>query len=107
MSGLILGILGPIVIGPLTFALMQGIKTVNGAVDTMPPMMKRITVAAIALVLTALAKVTGAPITCDLAGDTNCLTLLDNEAVKALVASVVAFALHWLKNMAKQAKSDG
>lgn len=101
MSGLLLTLLGPVVIGPLTFLAMQALKSVNVGIDALPPLAKRVTVAAIAVALTLVANVTGAPIHCDANADTNCLALLDQDAVKAIVAALVAFALHALKNVKK------
>ena len=101
MSGLLLSLLGPVVIGPLTFAAMQAIKGLNATVDALPPLAKRVAVAVIATVLTLIASVTGAPIHCDVNSDVNCLALLDQDAVKAIVAAGVAFALHGLKKIKK------
>jgi hypothetical protein len=101
MSGLLLTLLGPVVIGPLTFALMQGIKAVNVTVDALPPIAKRVAVVAIAVFLTFLASALQLDIACDVNSGANCLAALDQDTVKAIVSAVVAFALHWLKNLKK------
>ena len=101
MTGLLLNLLGPLVIGPLTFLAMQGIKGTNAAVDALPPLAKRFAVAAIAVVLTLLANLTGVEVACNVEAGVNCLEALDKDAVKGVVAAGVAFALHALKNVKK------
>lgn len=101
MSGLLLTLLGPVVIGPLTFALMQGIKTLNVTVDALPPVAKRVAVVAIAVFLTFLAGALKLDIACDVNAGINCLEVLDNDAVKSIVSAAVAFGLHYLKNLKK------
>lgn len=102
MSGVLLSVLGPVVIGPLTFLAMQALKTTNAAIDALPPMAKRFAVAGIAIVLTLVANATGVQIACDVNAGVNCLELLDKDAVKAFVAALVAFAIHALKNVKKE-----
>ena len=102
MSNLLLSLLGPVVIGPLTFLLMQALKATTTLVDGLPPLAKRLVVAGIAMVVTLIASLTGAPIHCDVASGVNCLTLLDHDSVKAVVAAVVAYALHALKGAVKK-----
>ena len=102
MSSLLLSLLGPVVIGPLTFLVMQALKHSTTVVDALPPIAKRMVVAGIAVVITLIASLTGVPIHCDVASDVNCLTLLDHDTVKAVVAAAVAFLLHALKNAGKK-----
>ena len=102
MSTLLLSLLGPVVIGPLTFLLMQGLKAGTTLVDGLPPLAKRLVVAGIAMVITLVASLTGVPIHCDVQADVNCLTMLDHDTVKAVVAAGVAFLLHALKGAVKK-----
>lgn len=97
MSKMLLSLLGPVLIGPLTFLVMQWLKRLNDTIDTLPSSAKRITVVAVAAILTLVANVTGIDLHCDATADTSCLALLDQDTVKALVASAVAFGLHALK----------
>jgi hypothetical protein len=101
MTGLLLNLLGPLVIGPLTFLAMQGIKGLNVTIDALPAVAKRIAVAVIAVGLTLLADVTGVDVACDVEAGVNCLTTLDKDALKGIIAAIVAFALHALKNVKK------
>lgn len=102
MSSLLLSLLGPVVIGPLTFLVMQVLKNSNTVVEGLPPLVKRMVVAGIAVAMTLIASFTGVPIHCDVASEVNCLTLLDHDTVKAVVAAAVAFLLHALKNSVKK-----
>lgn len=101
MSGLLLSVLGPVVIGPLTFLIMQQLKHVSAAVEKLPVTAKRFAVAGIAGVLTLISSVTGVAVPCDVSADVNCLPLLDKDVVKALVSAAVAFGIHALKKSAK------
>lgn len=101
MTGLALTLLTPIIVGPLTFLAMQGLKATNALVDAQSPTVKRFLVALIAASLTSVAAVLGVNIECDAEAATSCLATLDKESVKALVAAIVAFAVHALKNVKK------
>jgi hypothetical protein len=54
------------------------------------------------MVITLIASLTGVPIHCDVQADVNCLTMLDHDTVKAVVAAGVAFLLHALKGAVKK-----
>lgn len=100
MKLLALSLLLPAIVGPVTFVVMQWLKKVSAWVDAQSPLVKRSAVALIAFALTFLAKVTGVDIPCE--ADTNCLSVLDQDTVKAVVGTALAFGLHSLKNAAKK-----
>lgn len=102
MTGLVLSLATPFLVGPLTFLAMQGIKTVNVFVDMQSPWLKRTLVAAIAFAVTMAAKVTGVEVACSADATTNCLELLSRDDVKVMVAALVAYALHFLKTLQKK-----
>jgi hypothetical protein len=102
MTGLVLSLATPFLVGPLTFLAMQGIKTANVFVDMQSPWLKRILVAAIAFAVTMAAKVTGVEVACSADATTSCLELLSRDDVKAMVAALVAYALHFLKTLQKK-----
>lgn len=101
MTGLALTLLTPIIVGPLTFLAMQGLKSTNAMIDTLPPTAKRFLVALIAAALTSIGAALGINIECDPEAATSCLATLDKEAVKTIVAAIVAYAVHALKNIKK------
>jgi len=94
MNNLILSAAIPLIIGPLTFVVMQGLKALSLTVDKLPLIAKRFAVAAIAILLTLAANAAGVDIACDPNGVDNCLTSLDKEAVKAILAAAIAYLLH-------------
>jgi hypothetical protein len=100
MKSLALSLALPLLVGPLTFAVMQGLKRVSAWVDAQSAFVKRLAVAGIALVLTLLSTLTGVTIPCE--AEVNCLAVLDHDTVKALVGAVVALAMHRLKVLSKQ-----
>ena len=102
MTGLVLSLATPFLVGPLTFLAMQGIKAANAFVDIQSPWLKRVLVAAIAFGITLLSKVTGVEVACAADAATSCLDLLGRDEVKAMVAALVAYALHFLKNLQKK-----
>lgn len=97
MKSLALSLLAPVLVGPVTFLLMQYLKKASGWVETQPSTVKRLLVAVIAFVLTFLAHLTGVTLPCDVNSGINCLATLDNDAVKALVASALAYLIHGTK----------
>lgn len=99
MKTLALSLLLPVIVGPLTFVTMQSIKRLSAFVDAQSPTVKRFAVAAIAFALTLVGKLTGVDVPCT--PDENCLALLDQDTVKAVVGAVLAYALHGIKNAAK------
>jgi hypothetical protein len=101
MNKLLLSATLPLFLGPITFVLMQGIKALSKTVDALPITAKRFAVAAIAVLLTVVAQVTGVDVSCDPNGVENCLNTLDAGAVKGIVAAAIAYALH----LAKQKKA--
>lgn len=101
MTGLALTLLTPIIVGPLTFLAMQGLKATNALIDAQSPFVKRLLVAVIASALTAISAATGINVACDVQSGANCLAELDKETVKAIVAAIVAYAVHFLKNVKK------
>lgn len=97
LSGLALSLALPVFIGPLTFVVMQGLKSLSAIVDNLPPTAKRFIVALIAVLLTLLGNFAGVDLRCDPEAGTNCLELLDKDAVKAVLSAAIAFAFHWAK----------
>jgi len=97
MNKLLLSAVLPLVIGPITFVVMQGIKALSVTVDALPAVAKRFAVAAIAVVLTVAANLSGVDVTCDPDATTNCLSTLDTNAVKGIVAAGIAYLIHLAK----------
>ena len=103
MKNMVLSLLVPVIVGPLTFAAMQALKVASATVDKLPPIAKRFAVAVIAVVLTVVGRVTGVDVTCDPESAENCLALLERDEVKAIIGASLAFALHWVKKLPKDA----
>lgn len=103
MKNMVLSLLVPVIVGPLTFAAMQALKVASATVDKLPPIAKRFAVAVIAVVLTVVGRVTGVDVACDAEASENCLALLGRDEVKAIIGASLAFALHWVKNLPKDA----
>lgn len=99
MKSLALSLLLPLIVGPVTFVVMQTLKRLSAWVDGQSPTVKRFAVALIAFALTLVGKLTGVDIPCD--ADTNCLAVLDHDTIKALVAAGLAVSLHHLKKATK------
>ena len=97
MRTLILQAAIPLLLGPLTFVVMQQLKLLSAAVDTMPTALKRVMVAGIAVFLTVIAKATGVELACDANAAESCLAALDQDAVRAALAAGVAYVLHLAK----------
>ena len=87
----------PLLLGPLTFVVMQQLKILSGVVDTMPAAIKRFMVAGIAVVLTVASKAAGVELACDADAASSCLAALDQDAVRAMLAAGVAYLLHLAK----------
>ena len=103
MQAALLSLAVPLLVGPITFALMQVLKTASDTVDKLSPTTKRFAVAGIAVGLTALGHVTGIAVHCDVAADVNCLPALDNDTVKAIVGAALAYGIHFIKPSADKA----
>lgn len=101
MKNMLLTLLLPVIVGPLSFALMQVLKVASATVDRLPAMVKRFVVALIAVGLTLLGNVTGLNLHCDPEAGTTCLEVLDQDAVKAILGAGLAYGLHWLKRLPK------
>ena len=100
MNKLMLTLAMPVIIGPLTFLVMQGAKAVSATIDALPATAKRIAVLVVASLLTMLGSWAGVDFACDPEAAVSCLATLDKDAVKAAVGAVIAFVLH----LAKQKK---
>lgn len=92
----------PIILGPLTFVVMQLLKQASNAVENLPPMMKRFVVAGIATALTLVGTATGVDLSCNQELSATCLDVLDKDAVRAVLSAGIAFLLHYAKNAAKK-----
>lgn len=97
MSKFLMPILLPVIVGPLTFLVMQGAKAVSATIDALPTTAKRIAVLVVATLLTMLGSWAGVDFNCDPEAAVNCLATLDKDAVKAAVGAAVAFLLHLAK----------
>ncbi len=95
MKSLALSLLVPLLVGPMSFALMQSLKRLSAMVDALSPVAKRFAVATIAVVLTMAGRFAGVEVPCE--QDVNCLPALTQDSLKAIVAAALAFILHWLK----------
>lgn len=100
MSKLLMPILLPVIVGPLTFLVMQGAKAVSATIDKLPATAKRIAVLVIATALTMLGSWAGVDFNCDPDAAVSCLDTLDKDAVKSAVAAILAFVLHLAKKKA-------
>jgi len=100
MNTILLSVAVPMILGPLTFVVMQGLKALSTTVDALPPIAKRFAVAGIAIALTIAANIAGVDVACDPNGVENCLNTLDKEAVKGVLAAAIAYALHLAKKKA-------
>jgi hypothetical protein len=97
MSKLMLPVVMPLIVGPLTFVVMQGLKALSATIDALPPIAKRISVVVVATLLTALGTWAGVDFNCDPNGVVNCLSTVDKDAVKAVMAAAIAFLMHLVK----------
>lgn len=97
MQKLMLPLIIPVIIGPLTFVVMQGLKALSATIDALPPVAKRISVLVVATLLTGLGTWAGVDFNCDPNGAVNCLSTVDKDAVKAVLAAVIAFLMHFVK----------
>lgn len=90
----------PIILGPVVFAAVQGLKMASGWIDSRPAWQKKVLVPAIAILVTAGTSALGGGVSCDASSVniTDCLDQFSPDALKALFGSGVAFLLHWLKN---------
>lgn len=102
MPSFITNALLPIIVAPMTFAVMQLLKGASTRVDALPPVGKRMAVAVIALALTVVGGLTGVNFGCDADAAVNCLSTLDKDAVKAAIAAGLAFLLHFGKQQAEK-----
>lgn len=90
----------PIILGPVVFGLVQGLKAMSGWIDARPAWQKKALVPAIAILVTAGTSLAGQPISCDAAAANvaDCLQQFSPEMLKAILGSGVAFGMHYLKN---------
>jgi hypothetical protein len=100
MSNLVMTIAMPLIVAPLTFVVMQGLKALSATVDALPITAKRIAVLVIATALTMLGRWAGVDFNCDPDAAVSCLDTLDKDAVKSAVAAILAFVLHLAKKKA-------
>lgn len=97
MPSFVINAVLPLVVGPLTFVVMQGLKALSVTVDALPPVAKRFAVMVIAIGLTALGTVSGVDFQCNAEAGVNCLADIDKDAVKAVVGAALAFVMHYAK----------
>lgn len=89
----------PMLLGPLVYLLVRGLKNASTWIDGQNPAIKRTLVVAVAILVTAASNLVGQPITCDTAAANaaDCLNQVTPEILKAILASGTAFLLHYLK----------
>lgn len=88
----------PVLLGPLTFVIVQGAKRVSAWLDATSPLAKRVLVVVVAWLVTWVAHLLGVDVACDAATNpAGCVTALDHDTLKALLAAAIAFVLHALK----------
>jgi hypothetical protein len=97
VSSFLVNAVAPLIVGPLTFVVMQGLKALSTTVDALPSVAKRVAVFVIAVALTAIGAATGVDFNCNAETGVNCLQTLDKDAVKAVVGAALAFVLHYAK----------
>lgn len=83
----------PLIVGPLTYLAVQGIKRASGWMDAQPALMKRTLAVVIAFSLTVLAEQLGVPAPCSVA-DPDCFGRLTPHVIEGFVAALVAMAVH-------------
>lgn len=86
----------PLILGPVTFLVVQIAKRTSDTLDTLGPSTKRIVVAIVAIGLTLLSSALGVASPCD-ASASDCLTSLNGDAVKSLLAALIAYGIHTAK----------
>jgi hypothetical protein len=93
-----LGLLLPLIVGPLAYLLTKLLKDSVTAIDKAPPYVKQAIVVALSFALAGAVKYFGSllPGVCVLGDDPmSCLSALTNpDAMKVLVSALVAFAIH-------------
>lgn len=97
MPSFVMNAILPLIVGPLTFVVMQGLKALSVTVDALPPVAKRIAVMVIAIALTALGAASGVDFQCNVDTGANCLTDINADAVKAVISAALAYAIHFAK----------
>ena len=83
--------LTPLLIGPLTFAVMQGLKQLTPKLDAQSALVQRLVVMVLSVALTVIGAKLGVPVP-DLSGVG--LEGLTSELVSGLIAGGLAFASH-------------
>lgn len=93
----------PMLLGPLVFLLVLLLKRTSSWIDAQNPAIKRVLVVAVAILVTAGANLVGqgSAISCDTnATDAaQCLSQITPDVLKAILASGVAYFLHYLKKL--------
>jgi hypothetical protein len=93
-----MGMVLPVVLGPIAFVLTQWLKRSIAALDAASPRVKRAVVVALSFVLAAGVKFAGSylPPLCDAASDAvGCLNAIaDPQAMQVMLAALFAFVLH-------------
>ena len=93
-----MGLVLPLVIGPLAFLLTQWLKRTIAALDAANPRVKQAVVMALSFVLAGVVKYVGTylPPLCGAASDAiSCLNAItDPQAMQVMLSALFAFALH-------------
>lgn len=91
----------PMLMGPLVYLAMKGLKASSAWVDKQGPALKRTLVVAIAILVTAGANLVGqgSAISCDTSAvnAADCLNQITPDILKAVLAAGVAMFLQFLK----------
>jgi len=101
MNAMLIKVMVPVIVGPLSYFLMQWLKSVSGKVDALPPLPKRAIVLVLVSVITELAAISGIGSDCDGSSLSACLATLDQDALKAAVGAALAFGIHAVRKPTK------
>lgn len=96
MTDFLLNALAPVLVGPLTFFVVQGAKSASGKIDALSPAIKRIAVLVAATGLTVVGDWAKTDFRCAVDA-TDCLANIDTDAAKSAVSAAIALLLHRLK----------
>lgn len=86
----------PLIVGPLTFLAVQGLKKGSAVLDAQGAIVKRTAALVIAFAVTVLAEKLGVASPCSVGAAEACMESLTPAAVSSLISALVAMAAHSL-----------
>ena len=99
-----MGLVLPLVLGPIAFALTQWLKKSIAAIDAASPRVKQAIVIALSFLLAGVVKFAGSylPPVCGTSADSlGCLNAIaDPQAMQVMLSAIVAYGLHSTKGTA-------